>query len=90
MVEISNPRTMRAKSSAKAVIGSGHVGKLPKRLSRTRFHRKGESTPPCGHPERAGTARELLARERIVVRELIRAVIQFVMVTPTPERTSAS
>ena len=28
MVEISRPRTIRAESSAKAVIRSGHVGKL--------------------------------------------------------------
>ena len=87
---MSRPRTMIARSSAKAVIGPGHVGKLQRRLLRTRFQRKGDSTPPWGHPETAETIRVLLARVRIVDRELMRAVIQFVMVTPVPERMRAS
>ena len=55
-------------------------------ISRTRDTVKKEG--PC--PETAETIRVLLARVRIVDRELMRAVIQFVMVTPVPERMRAS
>ena len=89
-VDMSRPRTIRERSSAKAVIGSGQEGKLERRLSRTRFHRKGERTPPWGQPETASIVMEHEARERMVFLVEIRAVIQFVMVEPTPADTRAS
>jgi len=89
-VEMSSPMTTRERSSANAVMGSGQVGNLERRLSRTRFHRNGERTPPCGQPDKALMERELAANERIVWRELMSAVIQLVIVHPTPALIRAS